>query len=270
MKYLRTLTILTVGICLTSVVSLETTQPVQAISKKAAVNKPGYRKVRILKKTYVRKIHWKNPTYKSTLGPKRYVSKNDVVRIMRTGTDFGWYMKVPGYGGEFTILKHMNDYSWLTLNTKKPKSKKYKEGWSGNTYQSSNGTTLKVKNLKRISVFNYDNETSKPNETDLVLTVTLKNNGNKKITPSHWLESNLNIYPLNKSDDNMLFDVTDDQLITEDDNYSDKFDERKDKLPKNYYTTFCVILDGDKDDAKASTYTISDLDDHKFNVPVQI
>lgn len=268
-NFIKGLTVLTIGLGLGVGTNVINSQPVQAISKRAAVNKPGYRKVRILKRTCVRKIHWKSPTYQSTLGPKRYVSRNDIVRIMQTGTDFGWYMRIPGYSGEYTIVKHYNDYSWFTLNTRIPKPKRYKEGWSGNTYQTTNGTTLKIKSLKRLSVFNYDNDDSKPDETDLVLTAQLTNNGSKKIGPSHWLENNILIYPVGTSDDHMLIDGTDDQMLTDDESYSDKFEERTDKLSKDYYTTFSVILDGDDSDLTANNYVFSDKDGHKITVPVE-
>lgn len=260
---------LTIGICLGAGIYFLVPQPVQAISKKAKVNKPSFTKVRILKKTCVRKIHWKIPRYRSTVGPKRYVSRNDIVRIKQTGFNFGWYMKVPGHRGLYTIVKGLNDYSWFTLKTKIPKPKRYKEGWHGCTYQSSNGTKLKIKNLKRCTVFNYDNATSKPDETDLVLTMTLKNNGHKNIKPSKWLNDNINIYPEESSEDHLLLDFTDEQLITEDDDYYDIFKERDDKLSKNDYTTFAVILDGDEADTHANRYIFSDFYGHKISIPVE-
>ena len=34
---------------------------------------------------------------------------------MQVGTDFGWYLKIPGYRGTWTVSKRHNDYSWFKL-----------------------------------------------------------------------------------------------------------------------------------------------------------
>lgn len=90
------------------------TQNVQAISKKAAVNR-GYRKVTLTKTVKMRKIHMRIPTYKSTLGPVVYADKTLPVKLMQVGTDYGWYMKIPGLKGTWTVVKRHNDYSWFKL-----------------------------------------------------------------------------------------------------------------------------------------------------------
>lgn len=111
--------ILLTATLLGSALTLTTSQPVQAISKKAAVSlsqhNQSYRKVKLTKTTYVRKIHWRIPNYKSTVGPKIKLKKNKVVRIQQTGADFGWYMHIPGRSGDYTIVKRYNDYSWFKL-----------------------------------------------------------------------------------------------------------------------------------------------------------
>lgn len=69
----KIITLLTATL-LGSALTLTTSQPVRAISKKAAVSlsqhNQSYRKVKLTKTTYVRKIHWRIPNYKSTVGPK--------------------------------------------------------------------------------------------------------------------------------------------------------------------------------------------------------
>lgn len=115
----KKLVILLTATLLGSALTLTPSQPVQAISKKAAVtlswHNQSYRKVKLTKTTYVRKIHWRTPNYKSTVGPKIKLKKNKVVRIQQTGTDFGWYMHIPGRSGDYTIVKRCNDYSWFKL-----------------------------------------------------------------------------------------------------------------------------------------------------------
>lgn len=89
-------------------------QTVQAISKKTAVNH-GYRKVTLTKTVRIKKIHKRIPTYKNTLGPTEYADKKLTVKLMQVGTDFGWYLKIPGYRGTWTVSKRHNDYSWFKL-----------------------------------------------------------------------------------------------------------------------------------------------------------
>lgn len=90
------------------------TQYVQAISKRAVVSHV-YKKVTLTKTVRIRKIHKRIPTYKSTLGPTEYADKKLTVKLMQVGTDFGWYLKIPGYKGTWTVLKRYNDYSWFRL-----------------------------------------------------------------------------------------------------------------------------------------------------------
>lgn len=90
------------------------TQYVQAISKRAVVNH-GYKKVTLTKTVRIRKIHKRISTYKSTLGPTEYADKKLTVKLMQVGTDFGWYLKIPGYKVTWTVLKRYNDYSWFRL-----------------------------------------------------------------------------------------------------------------------------------------------------------
>lgn len=96
-----------------------TSQPVKAINKKDAVTLSyknlKYRKVILTKPVYVRKIHWKTPRYRSTLGPKLKLKRGKKVYIQQTGTDFGWYMHIPGHKGDYTIIKRYSDYSWFKL-----------------------------------------------------------------------------------------------------------------------------------------------------------
>lgn len=115
MKHRFLITALAFGM-LTGAVSttIVPTQPVQAISKKVAVNH-GYRKVTLTKTVRIRKIHKRVPTYKSTLGPTEYADKKLTVKLMQVGTDFGWYLKIPSYRGTWTVSKRYNDYSWFKL-----------------------------------------------------------------------------------------------------------------------------------------------------------
>lgn len=108
----KKLVILLTSTLLGSALTLTTSQPVQAISKKAAVTLSWHNQT---KTTYVRKIHWRTPNYKSTVGPKIKLKKNKVVRIQQTGTDFGWYMHISSRSGDYTIVKRYNDYSWFKL-----------------------------------------------------------------------------------------------------------------------------------------------------------
>lgn len=116
-----------------------TSTPVQAISKKQAVTlrqgNYSYRKVRLTKTTYIRRIHYKYPLYKSTVGPRIKLKSGRIVRIQQTGTNFGWYMHVPGWKGTYTIVKKYNDYSWFSLDLhphKKKTTKKTKVSTSSN------------------------------------------------------------------------------------------------------------------------------------------
>lgn len=112
----KIITLLTATL-LGSALTLTTSQPVQAISNAVTLSwhNQSYRKVKLTKTTYVRKIHWRIPNYRSTVGPKIRLKKNKVVRIQQTGADFGWYMHIPGRSGDYTIVKRYNDYSWFKL-----------------------------------------------------------------------------------------------------------------------------------------------------------
>ncbi|MBL1072763.1 hypothetical protein [Lactobacillus kitasatonis] len=107
------------SILLAGGVALAPTSTVNAISKKAAVTltykNQKFRKVRLNRPVYVQKIHWKDPNYKSTVGPKIKLRKGKIVRIQQTGTDFGWYMHIPGHKGDYWIKVKDNDYSWFDL-----------------------------------------------------------------------------------------------------------------------------------------------------------
>ena len=78
----------------------------------------GFHKVLVIEPTYVGKIHWKYPIYKSTVGSKRKIPAGKIVKILRTGTNFGWYMKIPGHKGDYTIARKYNDSSWYDLPQK--------------------------------------------------------------------------------------------------------------------------------------------------------
>lgn len=114
--------IIATSMLMTSSGSLISNQSVKADSYLNAVTAKyknlGLHKVLITKTTYIRKIHWAVPTYKSTVGPKIRIPAGKQVRIIRTGTDFGWYMKVPGHKGDYTIVKKYNDSSWYDLPQK--------------------------------------------------------------------------------------------------------------------------------------------------------
>lgn len=160
-------------------------QPVQAISKKKAVNQLNFRKVKITKKTYVRKVHTRIPLYKSTLGPWMYVMPGDVVYVRQTGTNFGWYMEVPGHSGKYAIMKKYNDYSWFTLNTK---SKRFKAYLSGTTYRDTKGVKASISNATNVKT---------DDGTFTVVTATITNNSSRTITPSEWFTSNLSFLSVN-------------------------------------------------------------------------
>lgn len=98
-----------------AVTSANASQPVQASSKATVINRVGYHKITITKETAIRKIHYRIPMYKSTLGVKEYADKGLTCKLMRTGTDFGWYLKIPGFKGTWTVVRRYNDYSWFRL-----------------------------------------------------------------------------------------------------------------------------------------------------------
>ena len=158
---------------------VQPTKPVQAISKKKAVNQWKFRKVKITKRTYVRKIHEHIPLYKSTLGPTMYVEPGDVVYVRQTGTNFDWNMKVPGHGGQYAIMKKHSDYSWFTLNTK---PKRFKAYLSGTTYRDTKGVTATISNATNVKT---------DDGTFTVVTATVTNNSSRTITPSEWFTSSL-------------------------------------------------------------------------------
>lgn len=179
-------------------------QPVQAISKKKAVNQLSFRKVKITKKTYVRKVHTHIPLYKSTLGPWMYVMPGDVVYVRQTGTNFDWYMEVPGHSGKYAIMKKHNDYSWFTLNTK---AKKFKTYLSGKTYQDTKGV--------KATIGSATNVKTDDDGTFTVVTATVTNNSSRSITPSDWFTSKLAFCSVNPKttklkQSNLLFNNSDD------------------------------------------------------------
>lgn len=101
--------------------------PVFAISKKKSVNSQKFQKVELTKQTYIRQIYLRVPNYRSTLGYKTYLAEGDEVYIFQTGADFGWYLKIPGDKGIYTVLRRHNDYSWFKLCHKSyPVSQKYR------------------------------------------------------------------------------------------------------------------------------------------------
>lgn len=117
-KFVKKLTLISTSLMLAGTVTAIAAQPVSAITAKQRhliKNSIHYHKVKLTKKIAVRKIHKRIPTYKSTLGPKQYLRKGKTVRILQLGTDFGWYMHIPGRSGDYTIVKRYNDYSWFKL-----------------------------------------------------------------------------------------------------------------------------------------------------------
>lgn len=170
--------------------TIATAHPVQASKLSTIKSTTGYRKVRLLKNVNVRKIHWRTPLYKSTLGSKQYVAKGEVVSIKWSGTNFGWYMKVPGHSGEYTISKKLNDTSWFTFNTKKPKKKHYSKipntpnGFEGNSYAKGN---VKVTFDKVYNVKAYDPK-AKKSTTEVVFTGTLTNHSEWEVDLDSWLD----------------------------------------------------------------------------------
>ncbi|KRM31752.1 hypothetical protein FC44_GL000451 [Lactobacillus intestinalis DSM 6629] len=100
------------------------TQTVQAVNsntlkaRKRAVNRNHFQKVVLTKQTYIRQIYLRVPAYKSTLGYKTYLAEGDPVYVEQTGADFGWFLKIPGDKGVYTILRNHNDYSWFKLAKK--------------------------------------------------------------------------------------------------------------------------------------------------------
>lgn len=118
---------------------------------------------------------------------------------------------------------------------------------------------------------NYDNETGKPDEVDLVLSGKFSNNYYKKESPKSWLDENLFIYPTGANKDQMLLDDTgnEDLMLPNDEEHSDDFAEHNDKLAKGYYTNFKMVLTGDKQDLNAKSYTFDDDAGHKIDIPVE-
>ncbi|WP_242368143.1 hypothetical protein [Lactobacillus intestinalis] len=197
---------------------------------------------------------------------KKKISFGTDIYVRNAGEFNGWVLAGTKPGSRYWWVYPSTSTKWMLED---PKT--YKEGWKGQTYQALNGSTFKIKNLKRVSVFNFDNETDKPDETVLVLTGRLTNNG-KKTTPKKWLNNNLNIYPTGTPiKDDMPLDFFNisaggSYLLPTDDQYSDDFFNATDDLPHNYYVDFSVILYDS--DIKANNVTFSDYDNHSIDVPV--
>lgn len=219
------------------------------------------RTVIVKKKTIFK--HFDELKHKYTSAQK-ILKPGQKIRVRAAGEFIGWTL--PGKpGGRYWWINTQKSSNWMTEY-----HKHYKARWNGNVYHSSNGSTFKIKSLKRISVYSFDREKdSKPTETVLVLSGRLTNNGGKKVTPDKWIEDNMYIYPSKTSSDRILFGFPEaESLLKDDDNYRDKFEEATDPLPKDYYTDFSIILDGDDADKNAESYTFSDINDNQVDIPV--
>lgn len=203
-------------------------------------------------------------TLRYTKSKKKISSGKDI--YIRNGGEFdGWVLDGTKPGSRYWWVYPSESTKWMVED---PKT--YKAGWNDKTYRSSNGSTFKIKSLKRVSVFNYDNTTEKPDETALVLTGRLTNNG-KKITPQDWLDDNLIIFPTGTpmKDDSLDTYTGDSSLLSNDDHYSSNFFSATDDLPHNYYVDFSVILIDLTDDSDtANSITFSDHSNNSINVPV--
>lgn len=218
------------------------------------------RTVKVTKRTVFK--HFDELKHRYT-GARRIFKPGQKIKVRAAGEFIGWTL--PGKPG--------SRYWWIntkrTSNWMEEYHKVYKARWNGNVYHSSNGSTFRIKSLKRVSIYSFDSdEHSQPTETVLVLSGRLTNNG-KTITPAKWLDDNMDIYPSKTSEDNMIFGCSDsDSLLKDDDNYHDDLEEATDPLPKDYYTDFSIILDGDDTDKKAASYTFSDISDNHVDIPV--
>lgn len=109
----------------TYIITYTTSQPVQATTYKfkKLYRSQGYTKVKLTKNIYIRKIHLRDPIYKSTLGRKIKVKKGKIVSVFLSGTNFGWYLHLPHSSTEYTIVTKYTDTSWFTFNLKTRKKK---------------------------------------------------------------------------------------------------------------------------------------------------
>lgn len=220
------------------------------------------RKVIVDKTTKFRKFDKRRNRY--VHGTKKY-TMGDVIKLRAAGEFKGWVLAGTRPGSRYWWVSTKKNSKWM-----EEYFKEHKEKWSGKTYTDIYGNKFTIKKLQRVSVMNYDNDTNKPDEVDLVLSGKFSNNYYKKESPESWLD-NLVIYPAGTNEDHMLFDDTsnDDLMLPSDDKYRDDFEEHNDKLPKGYYTTFKMVLTGDDQDLNAKSYTFDDDAGHKISIPVE-
>lgn len=221
------------------------------------------RKVMVDKTTIFRKFDKKRNKY--VHGTKKY-TLGDVIRVRAAGEFKGWVLAGTRPGSRYWWISTKKNSGWMDEYFKE-----HEEKWSGKTFTDMYGNKFTVKKLQRVSVMNYDNETGKPDEVDLVLSGKFSNNYYKKESPKSWLDENLFIYPTGANKDQMLLDDTgnEDLMLPNDEEHSDDFAEHNDKLSKGYYTNFKMILTGDKQDLNAKSYTFDDDAGHKIDIPVE-
>lgn len=107
---------LATGVGTVGTITANTSQPVQALSKKKVINSGYYTEVLIDKKIKLKKIHTRHPLYKSYATGHYYIPKNSIVYLKRLGTGFGWYLKTSRHSKTtYTVLKKFKDYSWFEL-----------------------------------------------------------------------------------------------------------------------------------------------------------
>ncbi|NRO92553.1 hypothetical protein [Lactobacillus helveticus] len=252
------------SIMLFSDVALTSSMPVSAAVH--SINSSFWnknRKVIVDKTTRFRKFDKRRNRY--VRGTKKY-TPGDVIKVRAAGEFKGWVLAGTRPGSRYWWVSTKKNSKWMDEYFKE-----HNEKWSGKTYTDLYGNKFTIKKLQRVSVMNYDNESGKPDEVDLVLSGKLSNNYYKRESPKSWLDENLSIYPTGTNDDHILLDDTsnDDLLLPNDEEHSDDFAEHNDKLSKDYYTSFKMVLSGDKQDLNAKSYTFDDGLGHKIDVPVE-
>lgn len=247
----RILATIATSLALTTGLSVISSNPVQAAVH--SINSSYWNKTRTV--VVKKKINF----YKYDAGKYRVLKTHKTfkpgkkIKVRAAGEFKGWVL--PGKAGSrYWWISERKNSNWMTEY-----HKKYKAGWSGNTYQSSNGSTVKIKKIQNIKINRFDSDP----EYEVLVKGVFSNNG-KAISADKFISDNLFIYPQGKEDDTLI-NWTDSSDLADSDKYRSDFEDSLEKTPKGYYGYFTISLAPDEDhvsDAQASSYTIDDLNGH--------
>lgn len=219
------------------------------------------KKVVVTKKTIFNRYDTKK---KQLLKAKKIVKAGQKITLTYNQNLNGWTLPAKLNARYYWLNQKADDQWFKQVKTKKV----FKVGFNNRTYTDQNGSKLIINGLERLSVFNSDNDTKKPNETDLVLVAHFLNKG-KKTTAKEWIADNLNVYPVNSSINHALIDDSEGRILSQDDHYGKLIDARDKSLSKNHGTNFLMVLSGNKKDINADSYVIADQEGNKITLPVQ-